>query len=83
VLKRLSAAAGTHPHYKPKRIDGQFKNILEVFEKIDPFDKNKNYDLKLRYSHSHFFKRYVVNLIESLLLDTYYKIRYKRDKQLH
>jgi len=79
ALKRFAAAAGTHPHYKPKRIDGHFENILEVFEKIDPFDRTRKYDLKLRNSHSHFLKRYVVNLIESLLLNTYYKTRYKRD----
>ncbi len=83
VLKRLNAAAGTHPHYKPKRIDGQFENILEVFEKIDPFDRNKHYDLRLRYSRSHFLKRHVVNLIESLFLNTYHKIRNNGDKLLH
>lgn len=79
VLKRLGAAAGTHPHYKPKRIDGQFRNILDVFEKVDPFNRDKKYDFRLRYRHSHFIKRYIVKLMESLWLNTYYKMRHDRD----
>jgi glycosyltransferase involved in cell wall biosynthesis len=80
VLKRLRSAAGTYPHYKPKKIEGQFRNILEVFEKVDPFNRNKKYDFRLRYRHSHFIKRHIVKLVEFLWLSTYYKIRQNQDK---
>jgi hypothetical protein len=36
VMNRLIASVGTYPQYNPKRIEGQFANILDVFEKIDP-----------------------------------------------
>ncbi len=78
IMKRVSAGVGTHPHFKAKKIDGTFDNILEVYEKIDPFNDDDKYDLKLRNSRSHFFKRKMVRLIESAWLTTYYRINQNR-----
>jgi len=78
VLKRISAAVGTHPHYKSKRINGTFLNILNVYDQIDIFNSQNNYDLRLRDSYSHFCKKSIVKILESLMLDTYYKINSKR-----
>ncbi len=78
VLKRIGAAVGTHPHYKAKRMNGSFQNILDVYEQIDLSNSQNKYDLRLRVSYSNFIKRSLVKILESLMLNIYYKINAKR-----
>ena len=37
VMNRILAATGTYPAYDPGKIPGNFHNIVEVFEQVDPF----------------------------------------------
>jgi len=39
MMQVLFGIIGTYPRFKPIRIEGSFKNILEVFEQIDPYKR--------------------------------------------
>ena len=72
ILKRIRAAAGTHPHYKAKRIQGNYLTIVDVYEQIDPYNSKNEYVLKLKKAYSHFCKRNIVKIFENILLKMYY-----------
>ncbi len=78
ALKRLNAAVATHPHYRAKRVQGKYENILDVFEHIDPLNRDNKYDLKLRPRYAHFFKRSLVKFVEFLWLNAYYRTLNKK-----
>lgn len=77
VLKRVRAAAGTHPHYKAKRIQGTYLTILDVYEQIDLLNSQERYDLRLRNSYSHFCKRKLIMIIEFFMMGLYYRMKPK------